>query len=194
MRDALRKAETFVRSRSTLLIACLVSLLAGLGIAAGYATAVEYTTSPAFCAHGCHEMERTVYREYAQSKHYRNSQGVVVTCAQCHVPQDGWGRKLRHEASGAAALWGHFVDREYLPGRFEAKRAALAKKVLADFAADRARECKTCHAYASMLLDGQGPEARKEHADAAKTDANCLECHQGVAHQRMEEPVNFDLP
>ena len=172
----------------------VVSVIAGIVLSAGYATAVQYTSSPTFCAKSCHEMERTVYREYAHSKHFRNGRGVVVTCAQCHAPQDNWQHAARNELSGASRLWAHVVDREYLPGRFEARRADLARKVLADYAATNARECKGCHVYAALERTGQSQTARHDHMTAMKSDANCLECHKGVAHQRMDSPASYGFP
>ena len=139
-------------------------------------------------------MERTVDREYALSKHFKNGKGVVVTCAQCHTPQDNWQHAAWNELSGASRLWAHVVDREYLPGRFEARRAELATKVLADFKASNAQECKGCHPYAVMVQREHSQTARNDHMTAMKSDANCLECHKGVVHQRMDQPASYDFP
>ena len=171
-----------------------VLVIAGVVLSAGYATAVQYTSSPAFCAKSCHEMERTVTREYTHTKHFRNGRGVVVTCAQCHTPQDNWQHAAWNELSGASRLWAHVVDREYLPGRFEARREYLSKQVLAGFAQSNARECKACHVYATMVRAEQSQTARTDHTAAMKSDANCLECHKGVVHQRMDQPAGYDFP
>jgi nitrate/TMAO reductase-like tetraheme cytochrome c subunit len=169
-------------------------LLIGIGLSAGYATAVQATNTQNFCAHGCHEMERTVAREYAASRHARNAQGAVVTCAQCHNPQGDWLAAMGNDIAASSRLWGHVADREDLPGRFEARRAALAQKVLAGFKASNAGTCKACHHYGAMILSEQSLQARRDHAAAAKSDANCLDCHQGVAHRRMDQPVSYDFP
>jgi cytochrome c-type protein NapC len=186
--------KAFVRKRARLIALLCVPLLIGIGLSAGYATAVQVTSTQNFCAHGCHEMERSVAREYAASKHARNASGAVTTCAQCHNPQGNWLRTLGSEIGASSRLWGHVVGREYLPGRFEARRPALAEKVLQGFKASNARECKACHLYDAMLLGEQSQTARRDHAASAKTDANCLDCHQGVAHQRMDQPAGYDLP
>jgi len=194
VRAIIRAIRRSLPARSGLIAIAAVSVVAGIALSAGYATAVQYTSTPEFCAKSCHEMESTVYREYTHSKHFKNGQGMVASCAQCHAPQDNWRHELGNELSGASRLWAHVVDREYLPERFEARRAELAKQVLADFKADNARECKGCHGYANMALEEQSPNAKREHAEAGKSDANCVECHQGVAHKRMEEPASYDLP
>lgn len=184
----------FLSARWSLVAIAAVSVVTGIVLSGGYATAVQYTRTPDFCAKNCHEMESTVYREYTHSKHFRNGQGVVATCAQCHTTHDNWRHAMSNELAGASRLWAHVVDREYLPGRFEARREALTRQVRADFKASNARACKSCHVYASMALDEQSQDARREHAEAMKSDANCLDCHQGVAHKRTDPPASYDLP
>jgi len=187
-------ATAFVRRHLRLIAVAGAGLLIGIGLSAGYATAVQATNTQNFCAHGCHEMERTVAREYAASPHARNAQGAVVTCAQCHNPQGNWLAAMGNEIAASSRLWGHVADREDLPGRFEARRPALAKEVLAGFKASNAGECKACHLYGAMILSEQSLQARRDHAAAAKSDADCLDCHQGVAHRRMDQPVSYDFP
>jgi nitrate/TMAO reductase-like tetraheme cytochrome c subunit len=189
VRAGFRQFKTLLSSPAGLALVALVSVVVALVFSAGVATAVQYTRSERFCAKSCHEMERTVYAEYAHSKHYKNT-----TCAQCHAAQDTWQHVAKNEAAGTSHLWAHVVDRDYLPGRFEARRADLAKKVLADFKTSNARECKGCHAYATLAVTGPSQMARRDHASAMKTDANCLECHQGVVHSRMDAPASYDLP
>jgi nitrate/TMAO reductase-like tetraheme cytochrome c subunit len=195
MRAGVRAAEAFIRSHARLLVVAGVALVAGIGLAAGYASAVQVTSTQNFCAHGCHEMERTVAAEYATSRHARNASGAVTACVQCHNPQGDWVAAMGNEIAASSRLWGHAVKREDLPGRFEARRPALAEKVWAGFKASNARECKACHQYNAMILAEQASlQARRDHATAAKSDANCLDCHKGVAHQRPDQPINYDFP
>ncbi len=178
-----QRIRGFVRSRFTLIVVAGVSVVLGLGLAAGYATLIDYTSSLNFCAHTCHEMESTVYLEYTHSKHFKNEQGVVVVCADCHVPHHNWPATFTTKFMATFELWNHFVDREYIVEKFEARRPALAKKVWARFAATNARECKACHQFANMVLEEQNPSARAMHTEAMKTDANCLDCHKGLTHK-----------
>jgi cytochrome c-type protein NapC len=194
VRGVFRTVGGFIAGRRSLIAIAAVLVIAGVVLSAGYATAVQYTSSQAFCANSCHEMERTVAREYAHTKHFNNGKGAAVTCAQCHTPQDSWQHAAWNELSGASRLWAHVVEREYLPGRFEARREYLSKKVLAGFASSNARECKSCHVYATMVRTAQSQPARNDHLTAMKSDANCLECHKGVAHQRMDSPASYDFP
>ncbi len=171
----------------------------GLAIAGAYATVVDYTNSLNFCAHTCHEMESTVYQEYTHSKHFKNEQGIVVVCSQCHVPQNNWTGTLGHKFMATFELWNHFVDREYLTENFTPRRLELAQKVWAGFAATNARECKACHKYSNMVLEDQRPSIRAQHTDAMKKDENCLDCHKGLTHNKPEDPnavvapASFDI-
>jgi nitrate/TMAO reductase-like tetraheme cytochrome c subunit len=194
MRAGMRTAQAYVRRHARLLVVAGVALAAGIGLTAGYATAVQATSTQNFCAHGCHEMERTVAAEYATSRHARNASGAVTTCVQCHNPQGDWVAAMGNEAAASSRLWGHVARREDLPGRFEARRPALAEKVWARFKASNAAECKACHQYGAMILAEESLQARRDHAVAAKSDANCLDCHKGVAHQRVDQPAGYDFP
>jgi nitrate/TMAO reductase-like tetraheme cytochrome c subunit len=194
MRAFLMKAEAFVRSRAKLILLAGAGVAAGIFLTAGYATVTEITTSQQLCAHACHEMERTVYADYVKSRHHTNKSGTIVTCAECHLPQGDWPRRLGHQVTALSRVWGHYVDREYLPGRFEARRPELAKKVLQGFADTNARECKACHAYAVMILAEESATAQRDHATAMKTDANCLDCHKSLTHQRQDKPASYDFP
>jgi nitrate/TMAO reductase-like tetraheme cytochrome c subunit len=184
----------FVRTQTTPVLVALAVMVVGIGLSTGYASVTAATSSQQFCAHACHEMERTVYAEYATSRHHTNPKGTVVTCAECHLPQHAPLRLMGHQITALSRVWGHFVDREYLPGHFEARRPELAKKVLADFAATKARECKACHSYTSLVAGEQSEQARRDHSNAMKSDDNCLSCHQGVTHARQDKPASYDFP
>ena len=199
LRGFSRSIGAFVRSRLTYIVVAGVSVLVGLGLAAGYATALDYTSSLSFCAHTCHEMESTVYQEYMHSKHYKNEQGVVVVCAQCHVPHDNWPAVLGRKALASFELWTHFVvfageGPDGVKRAFQARRFDLAKRVWAGFKADNAAECKACHKYSNMILTDQRPSIRAQHTDAMKTDENCLDCHKGLTHTLQVDPNAKPVP
>lgn len=188
MRAYLEKAKALVHGRTKLIVMAAGLVVACLALTVTYAGVTRITSSQQFCAHACHEMERTVYAEYATSKHASNT-----TCAECHLPQNDRLALMGHQIGALSRVWGHFVDREYLPGKFEARRPELAKKVLAGFAETNARECKACHLYAVLVRSGVSDIGRRDHANAMKTDGNCLACHQGVTHQRQDKPASYEL-
>lgn len=180
----------FVRLRAGYIAVAAGAVLVGIGLAAAYGSVIDYTSSLNFCAHTCHEMESTVYQEYMHSKHFKNEQGVVVVCADCHVPHHNWPATLATKFMASFELWNHFVDREYILDKFNARRQILAEKVWAHFKATNARECKACHKYSNMVLEDQRPSVRAQHADAMKIDENCLDCHEGVTHKKFADPAH----
>ncbi len=187
-----RSLRAFAHRRSTYIIVALVAMVGGIGLTATYATVVDYTNRLDFCAHTCHEMESTVYQEYTHSKHFKNQYGVVVKCSQCHVPHDAWALTLGRKALASIELYTHFTvfqgqGPDAIKAAFEARRLSLAKRVWAGFAETNARECKACHKYSNMVLEDQRPSIRAQHVDAMKTDENCLDCHKGLTHKKMDE-------
>lgn len=188
MRNILDQVMAFLHSRTKLVLMMSALAVALIAIGATYAGVTRITSNQDFCAHACHEMERTVYADYAKSKHAGNT-----TCADCHLPKHDPVRLMGHQITALSRVWGHFVDHEYLPGRFEARRADLAKKVLAGFAETNARECKACHLYPTLVRTGASEIGRRDHLAAMKTNGNCLSCHQGVTHERQDKPASYDL-
>ena len=180
--------RAFVRNRFWYIVVAGGGAFFGVAMVMLYASLIDYTHSLQFCAHTCHEMEATVYQEYTQSKHYKNQQGVVVVCADCHVPHHNWPAVFVTKFFATFELWNHFVDREYKLENFNPRRPMLAKKVWDHFAADNARECKSCHQYANMVLADQRTSVRAQHTDAMKIDENCLDCHKGITHKKFEDP------
>ena len=195
LQAAWRALGAFVRSRFQFIVVAGASLFVGVALVAAYGSVIDYTHSLQFCAHTCHEMEATVYQEYTHSKHFKNPQGVVVVCADCHVPHHNWPAVFVTKFFATFELWNHFVDGEYDLDKFNPRRPLLAKKVWAEFAANNARECKSCHQYANMVLADQRTSVRAQHTDAMKTDENCLDCHKGVTHKNFEataKPASSD--
>lgn len=199
LRTMSQRIGGFVRNRFKFIVVAFVSMLIGIGLATGYATLVDYSNTLGFCAHTCHEMESTVFQEYSHSKHFKNEQGVVVGCPQCHVPHDAWALTMGRKVVASFELWAHFTvfagaGQDEIKERFEARRMALAKRVWAGFKETNARECKACHKYANMVLEDQRPSVRAQHTDAMKTDENCLDCHKGLTHKTMTDPAEQHAP
>lgn len=188
-----QRLGAFAQRRYYYIIVAAAAVVVGIGLAASYATVLDYTSSLNFCAHTCHEMQSTVYQEYKQSAHFKNQYGVVVRCSQCHVPHDNWPAVLGRKAMASLELYSHFVliagkGPDAITKAFQARRYELAKRVWAGFKADNAAECKACHKYSNMVLADQRPSIRAQHTDAMKTDENCLDCHKGITHHVPADP------
>ena len=177
-----RRLWEIARAWRVYILVAAGSLIIGLGVAAVYGTVVDKTETLAYCANSCHEMNATVYAEYTHTAHFKNAHGVVVTCADCHIPRGNWPAAMVTKIAAVTEIWGHVVNGESNLKVFNARRPALEKAVLAGFAATNARACKSCHVYANMVLADQNPAARAMHSQAMKADANCLDCHKGIAH------------
>ena len=179
-----------IRKRS--LFAALTVLLGG-GIAVGlfgwvgFTSVVASTNTMEFCI-SCHEMREFVYAEYQQTHHFSNPSGVQATCADCHVPRAFWPKMMRKVQATLvevpAKVMGTIATREL----FEAKRMELARSVWAGMKANDSRECRECHKFNAMALADQRPRSRAQHEDAKTSGETCIDCHQGIAHRKPEEP------
>jgi cytochrome c-type protein NapC len=170
----------------------------GWGVFATWTTAIEFTNNTAFCIN-CHVMKDTVFREYTESKHFKNQFGVHVGCPDCHVPQYSWLAEAQAKVGTISELYAFFFGGMSNVENFEKIRPQLAKEVWAKFEATKARECRHCHDYNNMVLDEQKPSARSMHQTAMTTDRNCVACHKGITHKNYEEksvapaPTSFDV-
>jgi len=170
----------------------------GWGVFATWITAIEYTNNTSFCI-TCHNMRDTVYEEYTHSSHFKNQFGVHVGCPDCHVPQYSWTHEAMAKIKTLPEIYAYFLGGMSNVDNFQKIRPELAKAVWAGFAATNARECRHCHDYANMIPEQQAPSARAMHADAAKSNENCVECHKGITHKNFAEkpveaaPTDFDV-
>ncbi len=188
----------WVRANRRYLAVGTVGVVLGWGVFATWVTAVEYTSRTEFCI-SCHVMGDTVYPEYKKSSHYANKFGAHAGCPDCHVPQYNWVLEAQAKLATVSELYAYFFQGMNKVENFDKARPELAKQVWAKFAASNARECRHCHDYSSMVADEQKPSARSKHADAAASNANCVECHKGITHKNFEvkaalpEPTDFEM-
>ncbi|GLX79496.1 cytochrome c-type protein NapC [Thalassotalea insulae] len=143
---------------------------------------LELTNTEQFCL-SCHEMSQTVYQEYQQSIHYRNSAGVKASCPDCHVPRP-WVHKTIRKIKATNELWHKIRGTINTPEKFAMHREAMAERVWAEMKANNSRECRNCHAFSAMDLAAQSKRAQKKHDPVriAETKETCIDCHKGTAH------------
>ncbi|SFK25906.1 trimethylamine-N-oxide reductase (cytochrome c), cytochrome c-type subunit TorC [Pseudovibrio ascidiaceicola] len=147
----------------------------------GFNTAMEVTNSLEFCT-SCHEMQ-PVYQEYKTSVHYQNNSGVRAECPDCHVPKE-WGPKIIRKIQASNELYHKFIAPSIdTPEKFEANRLRLAKHVWQTMKETDSRECRNCHSFETMKIDGQREKAQKMHPKAIKEGSTCIDCHKGIAHK-----------
>jgi cytochrome c-type protein NapC len=126
-------------------------------------------------------MEKNVYAEYQQSPHYNNRTGVRATCPDCHVPK-AWYPMLIRKISASNEVFHKLLGSVDTPEKFNAKRHILAQHVWQDMKATDSRECRNCHDFQHMSLQDQSTKAQIFHANAAKWDKTCIDCHKGISH------------
>ena len=190
--------------RAYVLVAGLFMVI-GLGCAAVYMTAVDYTNHLEFCAFTCHEMS-VPYEEYKKSKHYQNQFGVRAECPDCHVVHNLWPSTFLTKLAATGELFTHFVgkmskaDDSGKEKIFEADRLDLAKHVWARFESNQSRECRNCHSWDAMNASAQSTRAQGQHEFAQKKGKTCIDCHKGLVHkpvhqllEKKEDADSFDM-
>ena len=170
------------------------SLIAGAAFVAGilfwgaFHTAMKATDSIEFCV-SCHSME-PVYEEYKKTVHYQNNSGVRAICTDCHVPKE-WGPYVFAKIEATRDVYGEIMGFIDTPDKFEEKRLILAKRVWERMEATDSRECRNCHAFNVMTIDGQKENAKAQHPKAIKDKETCISCHKGIAHTMPDMSAGY---
>lgn len=164
----------------------IVVLLAGVGLSAVgivlATTTLVHTSSEAFCATECHEMNTSTNHEYKGTIHDMNRSGVRATCPDCHVPRAPVPLYIR-KMGAVNDLWGHYITHSIdTKEKFEAKRQLLAERVWNYMKGNDSRECRYCHTVKNMDSDKQSDIAKSRHAKAKREKLTCIDCHFGIAH------------
>ncbi|HBE93319.1 MAG TPA: cytochrome C552, partial [Gammaproteobacteria bacterium] len=174
----------------TTLGAALAFMIIGVIFWGGFNTAMEVTNTMDFCI-GCHEMEENVFREYQKTIHYNNRAGVRATCSDCHVPRP-WIHKVVRKIQASNEVFHKILGTIDTPEKFDAKRLTLARNVWRTMKETDSRECRNCHDYTTMNPESQKPRARKQHMNAMQAGNTCIDCHKGIAHNKVHDQVDED--
>ena len=172
----------------TTLGAALFFMIIGVIFWGGFNTAMEVTNTLDFCI-SCHEMEENVFREYEKTIHYTNRSGVRATCSDCHVPRP-WIHKVVRKIQASNELLHKALGTIDTPEKFDAKRLHLAKNVWNAMKNTDSRECRNCHNFDSMKPENQKKRSRKQHATAMEDGNTCIDCHKGIAHNKVHDQLS----
>ena len=172
----------------TSLGAALFFMIVGVIFWGGFNTAMEVTNTLDFCI-SCHEMEENVYREYQKTVHYTNRSGVRATCSDCHVPRP-WIHKVIRKIEASNEVFHKILGTIDTPEKFDAKRLHLAKNVWRAMKSTDSRECRNCHDFDSMKPEDQKKRSRKQHAAAMEDGNTCIDCHKGIAHNKVHDKLS----
>jgi cytochrome c-type protein NapC len=165
--------------------AALFFMLLGVIFWGGFNTAMEATNSLDFCI-SCHEMKNNVYQEYVKTIHFTNRSGVRATCSDCHVPKD-WTHKVVRKIQASGEVFHKIMGSVDTPEKFNEKRLTLAKRVWNTMKTTDSRECRNCHDFGTMKPEDQKPRARKQHYNAMQSGQTCIDCHKGIAHNKVND-------
>ena len=171
----------------TTLGAALFFMIVGVIFWGGFNTAMEATNTLDFCI-SCHEMEDNVYQEYKKTIHYTNRSGVRATCSDCHVP-DPWVHKVVRKIQASKEVLHKVLGTINTPEKFDQKRLKLAKNVWKAMKTTDSRECRNCHDFGSMNPEDQKKRARKQHIQGMETGNTCIDCHKGIAHNKVHDKL-----
>ena len=172
----------------TTLGAALFFMIVGVIFWGGFNTAMEVTNTLDFCI-SCHEMEENVYREYQKTIHYTNRSGVRATCSDCHVPRP-WIHKVIRKIQASNEVFHKILGTIDTPEKFDEKRLHLARNVWRAMKTTDSRECRNCHDFDSMKPEDQKKRSRKQHAAAMEDGNTCIDCHKGIAHNKVHDQLS----
>jgi cytochrome c-type protein NapC len=174
----------------TTLGAALFFMIVGVIFWGGFNTAMEATNTLDFCI-SCHEMKDNVYQEYKKTIHYTNRSGVRATCSDCHVP-DPWVHKVVRKIQASNEVLHKVLGSINTPEKFDQKRLKLAKNVWKAMKETDSRECRNCHNFNSMNPEDQKGRARKQHMNGMEAGNTCIDCHKGIAHNKVHDQLTED--
>ena len=171
----------------TTLGAALFFMIVGVIFWGGFNTAMEVTNTLDFCI-SCHEMEENVYREYQKTIHYTNRSGVRAVCSDCHVPRP-WIHKVIRKIQASNEVFHKIIGTIDTPEKFNNERLHLARNVWKAMKETDSRECRNCHNFDSMNPADQKKRSRKQHATAMEDGNTCIDCHKGIAHNKVHDKL-----
>jgi len=171
----------------TTLGAALFFMIVGVIFWGGFNTAMEVTNTMDFCI-SCHEMEENVYQEYKKTIHFTNRSGVRAECADCHVPRP-WIHKVIRKIQASNEVLHKVLGTIDTPEKFDGKRLTLARNVWRAMKSTDSRECRNCHDFDSMKPENQKKRSRKQHANAMEDGNTCIDCHKGIAHNKVHDQL-----
>ncbi len=171
----------------TTISAAVFFMVIGVIFWGGFNTAMEATNTLEFCI-SCHEMEENVYQEYKKTIHYSNRAGVRATCSDCHVPRP-WVHKVVRKIQASNEVFHKLLGTIDTPEKFNDKRLSLARNVWRTMKSTDSRECRNCHDFSTMNPANQKSRARKQHLNAMKAGNTCIDCHKGIAHNKVHDQL-----
>ncbi len=155
----------------------------GIGGWLTFDTVMHATNENEFC-YSCHIGMDTIVEEYQESVHFKNKFGVQAGCSDCHVPKEFFP-KMWVKIKATKDVY-HMIAGTVNLENFEEKRNHMAETVYDSMKSRDSKECKNCHNPDDWDKTMQPARAAKRHDQVrwAAKDETCVDCHQGIAHNR----------
>jgi len=163
----------------------IVLLLVGVGmfLIFAYDYTMKATSTEEFCI-SCHEMASGPFVLLQDTAHFHNESGVRPTCADCHIPKQGWPKIWRKIQSGRE-VWSSLTGKIDTPEKYLAHAGVMKNREIARLQSNDSQECRNCHAVAAMDLDQQSKMAKLSHSRMQSQEMTCIDCHVGIAHDTL---------
>ena len=179
------------RSRWLLLLALLV---AGGALGAGaMLVSLEVnkaTSTDEFCT-SCHSMKFVGNDPHlVASAHRSNSEGVIATCADCHIPTTNWFvETYTHAKSGIRDVVAEYTHDYSDPSIWAKRRVELAHEVRDVMRGQDSVTCRTCHD--AKVISPKSARGQAAHALLRDSRMTCVDCHFNLVHAPVPPSIEF---
>lgn len=139
-------------------------------------------SSTAFCT-SCHSMSYPA-EELRESDHY-GAMGVDPGCKDCHIPQGLENFHLAvqtHVVDGARELFLELTEDYSDLKKFDERRLQMAHYARMNLKRWDSVTCRGCHKNPRP-----SGEAKQEHEKMRTAGATCIDCHQNLVHDEVDE-------
>ena len=181
--------RTLFTGKKAFLWVIILGLVLGAAFMMAGSKAVHYTSTDEYCM-SCH-VHPHAEQSWKLSPHYDNKAGIIVHCAECHLPPEGQGMLFAKALHGAKDVYGYWF-KDSADYKWAAKRKLdVAKKFT------YAESCVKCHKNIfPKTLTVKGENAHLNYL-TSKEEVSCLNCHLEVGHfdpnAKHEHDNNFGV-
>ncbi len=158
----------------------VISVVVTVAVIAIVDGGMKVLSSTTFCL-SCHDMTYPA-EELKESGHY-GSLGVNPECHNCHIPPDFIGEIKAHVVDGTRALIGELTKDLSTKEKFDEYRAEFAHNARIGLKKMDSATCRTCHKHPMPPTD----EAAAQHKKMETEGATCIDCHQNLVHEAVDE-------
>ena len=167
----------------------IFGMVVGIILWGGFNWGLQVSNTEQFCT-SCHEMRDNVFEESKSHIHYMNQYGVNAICADCHEPHNDWFALVWRKMKASKELYHKVLGTISTREKFLAHRRELAEEVWATMKANDSAACRHCHKVDRMDFSKQSRRARVSHQTMKQNGDTCIDCHKGIAHDKVKEDMN----